>query len=312
MLILLFFTALTGWLLWQDAGPASGFRYGYLALTLWGAFWLGYSGGVLASLLALLLYAPLVLPAIEREGLTEDTLEGVITIGWLGGVGPLVGTLVSQARTQSRRYQTLLALQRTWASGASLDQRLTECVEQMRRLLDTHRVTLVLALDGGAPRAVRAWGEGPPEVVQVQLDPRGVAAWVWSRRTSLFLADLPSDSRLGGDGLAAGRVWRAFIIPLQGREGPLGVLILERIGEIPRAERRALETLGLHLALGIENAVFAVRQLRFSAELEEQVEAATRRLRQLDRNKSDFLSVVSHELRTPLTSLRGFSELLLT
>jgi signal transduction histidine kinase len=41
------------------------------------------------------------------------------------------------------------------------------------------------------------------------------------------------------------------------------------------------------------------------------VTAATARLRELDRAKSEFLSVVSHELRTPLTALQGFSELLL-
>ena len=39
--------------------------------------------------------------------------------------------------------------------------------------------------------------------------------------------------------------------------------------------------------------------------------AATASLRELDRAKSEFLSVVSHELRTPLTALQGFSELLL-
>ncbi|MFQ5897130.1 MAG: ATP-binding protein [Candidatus Methylomirabilia bacterium] len=312
VLILLFFGGLTAWLLWQDAGPASRLRYGYLALALWAALCFGHRGGVLASLLALLLYAPFVLPAIEREGLTGETLEGVITMGWLVGVGPLVGALVSQARLRSKRYQTLLALRRTWAGTASLDERLKEGVEQMRRLFGAHRVTLVVALDGAAPRAARAWGESSPEVAEVELEPRAVAAWIWSRRTSLFISDLLGDPRLGGDGLAAGRVSRALILPLQGREGPLGVLIVERIGEIPRAERRALEALGLHLALGVENAALALRQRRFTAELEERVEAATRRLRQLDRIKSDFLSTVSHELRTPLTSLRGFSELLLT
>jgi PAS domain S-box-containing protein len=34
---------------------------------------------------------------------------------------------------------------------------------------------------------------------------------------------------------------------------------------------------------------------------------AARRLRELDRLKSDFVSTVSHELRTPLTSIRGFA-----
>lgn len=41
-----------------------------------------------------------------------------------------------------------------------------------------------------------------------------------------------------------------------------------------------------------------------------ELEAANRRLLELDKLKSDFLSSVSHELRTPLTSIRGFSQLI--
>ena len=42
-----------------------------------------------------------------------------------------------------------------------------------------------------------------------------------------------------------------------------------------------------------------------------QLEEANRRLQELDRLKSDFVSTVSHELRTPLTSIRSLAESLL-
>src|SRR3972149_2513852 len=86
--------------------------------------------------------------------------------------------------------------------------------------------------------------------------------------------------------------------PLGAREGCLGVLAIERRGEFPRALRAAVETLALALALGIDNACLAERQRRFADELEEKVAAATHRLRELDRAKSDFVSIVSHEIRT--------------
>jgi signal transduction histidine kinase/Na+/proline symporter len=77
-------------------------------------------------------------------------------------------------------------------------------------------------------------------------------------------------------------------------------------------------TLASQLGLGLQNAQLYRELGDLSHELEEKVrqrtaelEEANRRLKELDRLKSDFVSTVSHELRTPLTSIRSLSESLL-
>lgn len=64
--------------------------------------------------------------------------------------------------------------------------------------------------------------------------------------------------------------------------------------------------------LGIAEDVTEQRRSRnlLVAGLEKEAEAV-RRLRELDRAKSDFVATVSHELRTPITSILGYVELLL-
>ena len=262
------------------------------------------------SLLAVLLYALVVLPAAE-VGLTRETLEALLFLGWLGAIGPLAGALASHARAQADRCDTLLALQQTLARDLPLDRLLGEVAEQARCSLRADALGLVVAVEGSDPLVVRRQARGVASATPSGLMTDSAAAWVWNRGRQLFISDLESDPRLGGDGLAPGRPRRAFLVPLWGQGRAIGAMVVERVGELPGRERAAIETLAIQLALGIENARLMQRQRRFAEELGEKVAAATRRLRELDQVKSDFVSIVSHELRTPLTSIQGFSELLL-
>lgn len=309
--VLLFLAGITGWLFWTDPGPAPALRHAYLIPVLWGGLRFGRQGGALASLLALLLYALVVLPAVETTGLTDETLDGLIALGWLAGIGPLVGMLVTHARVGTERYAALRGLQRILARDAPLHCLLSDAAEQVKRSLRATAVTLAVAVEETDPVVVRRHADEASRTVPGELGSDSAAAWAWEQGRSLFIADLESDPRLGGDGLAPGCPRRGLLVPLLAQAGMIGVMVVERTGEMSRGERAAIETLGLHLALGIENARLVHRQRRFAEELKAKVAAATQRLRELDQAKSDFLSIVSHELRTPLTSIQGFSELLL-
>lgn len=56
--------------------------------------------------------------------------------------------------------------------------------------------------------------------------------------------------------------------------------------------------------------IYFVRQTAELKRINVRLEEANRRLRELDKLKSDLVSVVSHEFRTPLTTIKAFVELL--
>lgn len=83
--------------------------------------------------------------------------------------------------------------------------------------------------------------------------------------------------------------------------------------------REEMEDLNRNLEFRVaektENLTRAYERLQLSnqnlAIVNRELEAANKKLKEIDQLKSDFISVVSHELRTPLTSIKAFTELIL-
>jgi len=269
--------------------PASALRHVYLLPVVALALAFGGLGGALSAGATLVLYASVVLPAIERSGLTPETIEGLVTFALVAGVGALGGTLTTRARRQRARYETILAVQRALA-GVTL----------LEAALRSVRAVLIDRLGAADVGLVVRDGEREVVAAAERVVAGSVADRVLTGGAAVFVPDT-------GDG---SRPRRVFATPLVVAGQPIGVLAVERVGELGGEERAAVEALGAHVAVALENARLTSRARRFADELERQVANATRHLEELDRAKSVFVAVASHELRTPLTALQGFSEIL--
>jgi two-component system, OmpR family, sensor histidine kinase KdpD len=279
----------TALIAFEGGGPASLLRHAYLVPVIAAALRFGAIGGGLAAASTVLLSAPFVLPEIERSGLTTETVEALVTFVVLGLVGLLSGVLRSRAGRHRRRYEILVAIQRTLSDEAALDISLARLRAALAGRLHVQEIALIARDD---ERLVIAGGAKVAE--------RSLVARVLEDGEPVFVPDT-------GEGR---RSRRAFATPLLSNGRTVGVLAVERNGDISAGERAALETIGAHVGVALENARLVSRQRRFAAELAERVATARRDLEELDRAKSAFVAIASHELRTPLTALQGFSEIL--
>lgn len=89
-------------------------------------------------------------------------------------------------------------------------------------------------------------------------------------------------------------------------------------GGYSSVDRSILTTVADELALAIENSLQFQQITDFNKTLQENVERATRELRQsnrklhdLDESKDEFISMASHQLRTPLTTVKGYLSMML-
>jgi signal transduction histidine kinase len=275
--------ALTG------ADPDSGLRHLYFLPVVLGAMSGGLTGAVLASVGAVLLFAPVVLPDVERHGVTPETGEAMVTLWSFVIVGMIVGALRTQTRRQSQRLELLVAVQKLLADDDLIEILLRRLRGLLLARLAVRDVAIVLA-DGTCASDM---GEEPSASSLAVTIARGGRA--------TFLADTTEHDQPR----------RVAAVPLVGTGGPVGALVVEA-DALSAADRADLVTFGAYVGLGLENARLATRQRRATEELDTKVAEATRHLEAMDRARSTFVAIASHELRTPLTALLGFGELLAT
>jgi len=282
----------------------SAIRHLYLVPTVWAALTLGATGGGLTGLIAGLLQAPFILPAVEWMGLGGESIDGLVVLLIPVAFGWVLGGLVDQSRDRASRLHAVLNVQRSLSLELPLERRLDLAAEGVRAALRANAVALVVG--GTAGRRIVA--SAPSGLGFVE---NSAVAWVLREGDPLLAGDVSRDARFARHIMPGPTPIRGFVIPLDSGSGCFGALAVEQRAGLRPTRHAAAREMALHLALAVENARLALRQRSFTEELEDKVAAATNRLRELDRAKTEFVSVVAHELRTPLTALQGFTEILL-
>lgn len=226
---------------------------------------------------------------------TASLLPSVLSLQFLETLIQFVAVALLNARLHAeveRRARRLDALNRAAAALATLelDQALPQVAAGARQctgaavalvwLLDPHTSSLTLAARADAQATVAP--PTPAPVVPVEAAPVLREILENGHSTVVAASTLP----LGLDqpaGLAT-----ALAVPLIGRRGPLGVLVLGFATEPPDQALVVLaEAYANQAALAIENA-------RLHHDLKQALEARGR-----------FVAIATHELRTPLAVLKG-------
>jgi signal transduction histidine kinase len=111
------------------------------------------------------------------------------------------------------------------------------------------------------------------------------------------------------------------IMRLRTPSNDLGFMVLghKQSGAIySENDKRLISISADEIAISLQNALHFREIQNFNITLQEKIEVATKQLRDaneklkiLDANKDDFISMASHQLRTPLTSIKGYVSMVL-
>jgi len=204
------------------------------------------------------------------------------------------------------RLERVVTIGQMLNSTLDLAQLLETIIQTAADLLGTQAASILLMDERtGELFFAASTGSSHEELREIKVPLEGsIAGAIYRTGEPIIVGDVAGDSRhyTGVDQSISFQTRSLLGVPLQVRTRCIGVLeALNKLDGEPfeEADVHILLAMASHAAIAIENA-------RLVANLRE----ANRRLSDLDRLKTNFISIASHELRTPLMIVQGFASFL--
>ncbi|MDQ6733632.1 MAG: cell wall metabolism sensor histidine kinase WalK, partial [Nitrospirota bacterium] len=280
---------------------------------------------------------PLKHLASVAKRVAEGDLAASVVLSTRDEVGELAGMFnrMTQSlkerdeaiRSQLNQLQTLNRTGTAIISTLDIDKLLNAVLQLLMDNLNYQRM-LVMLYDPHRQVAYGARLSGvSPEVEQAGRlleipvhDDGSIHAELLLRGRGVFIKDVESVAdRLSPPLVAIAReqgVTCFVAAPLKSSQRIMGFIAADR-GDIPcrQEDLDLVMTIATQIAVAIDNAQAYQALEDLTQTLEHRVQertrelqAANKKLQELDRLKSVFVSIVSHELRTPMTSIKGYIE----
>ena len=243
----------------------------------------------------------------ERAGdLTPDGVQMPVIMGQYVAGSIHSALSVKEAEARAEREALVNRVAQRARGSLNPDEILHATVDELAKVLGVSRAVVATGDSEANLDVIYEWTTEGME--PVGLGPRDLPVSRLAARLgrALFVTDIRRDSRFS-EPKTASTLARLGVIAIAATPVRVGGRFAASLAFVHTDRPREWTADDARL---IESVAQELRGAIAAAEAFEQQRAAVAELEQLNRAKSDFVSIVSHEFRTPLTGIQGFSEMM--